>query len=48
MFGDQVYNPNGIYKVTLRVNGDIEEILVDDYIPVNNKGEPFFCQPNKN
>lgn len=48
IFGDQEGMKNGIYRVTLRVNGVIEEILVDDYVPVNSRGEPIFCQPNKN
>lgn len=47
VFGDQSYNKNGIYKVTLRIDGVIQEILVDDFIPVTPSGEPLFCQPNK-
>jgi hypothetical protein len=34
--------------VTLRIGGLIQEIVVDDYVPVNKNGEPIFCQPNKN
>ena len=34
--------------MTLRINGVIEEIVIDDYVPVNKQGEPIFCQPNKN
>lgn len=48
VFGNQTYNPNGIYKVTLRIDGVIQEILVDDFVPVNSNGDPLFCQPNKN
>lgn len=48
IFGDQPGKDNGIYKVTLRINGIIEEIIVDDYVPVNTAGHPIFCQPNKN
>ena len=48
IFGDQPGKANGIYKVTLRINGIIEEIIVDDYVPVNKAGQPIFCQPNKN
>ena len=48
IFGIQEGTKNAIYRVLLRINGVIEEILVDDYVPVNNKGEPIFCQPNKN
>lgn len=32
----------------LRINGIIEEIIIDDYVPVNKLGIPLFCQPNKN
>ncbi len=48
IFGDQPGSKNAIYKVTLRINGVIEEIVVDDFVPVNRQGEPIFCQPNKN
>lgn len=48
IFGDQKFTPSGIYRVKLRVNGTIKEILIDDYIPVNKSGKPLFCQPNKN
>lgn len=47
IFHDQKYNEEGIYKVTLRVNGLVEEVVVDDNIPVNQYGAPIFCQPNK-
>lgn len=32
----------------MRVNGNIEEILVDDYIPLDYTNKPFFCQPHFN
>lgn len=48
MFGNQQYNPEGIYKIQLRIDGVIQEIVIDDYIPVNTEGQPLFCQPNKN
>ena len=32
----------------MRIDGIIQEIVIDDYIPVNSEGEPLFCQPNKN
>ena len=35
MFGDQAYNPSGLYKVPVQINGEIEEVLVDDFVPVN-------------
>lgn len=48
IFGNQTFSPNGIYKVVLRIDGVIQEIIVDDFIPVNKRSEPLFCQPNKN
>ena len=35
MFDGQSYNTTGIYKVMMRINGELEEIVVDDFIPVN-------------
>ena len=46
VFGSQKFNPNGVYKCTLRIDGIIREILIDDYVPVNRAGKPLFCQPN--
>lgn len=34
--------------MTLRISGVVQEIVVDDNVPVNSAGEPIFCQPNKN
>ena len=48
IFGVQQGAKNAIYRVLLRINGIIEEVIVDDFVPVNSKGEPIFCQPNKN
>jgi hypothetical protein len=48
IFGNQKFTPSGIYRVKLRINGFIQEILIDDYIPVNKAEKPLFCQPNKN
>lgn len=47
IFRGQKENPEGIYKVNLRVDGVVEEIIIDDYIPVQENGLPVFCQPNK-
>jgi hypothetical protein len=33
-----MFNQNGIYKVLLRISGDIKEIVVDDWIPINSYG----------
>lgn len=49
VFGDQLeVNVNGIYKVQMRVNGNVEEVMVDDYIPLDFNNRPFFCQPHYN
>ena len=48
IFGVQQGVKNAVYRVLLRINGIIEEVIVDDFVPVNSKGEPIFCQPNKN
>jgi len=47
IFRGQSYNPEGLYKVSLRVDGEVEEVLIDDYIPVHENGQPVFCQPNR-
>ena len=31
----------------MRIDGIIQQIVIDDYIPVNQFGSPIFCQPNK-
>ena len=46
IFADQKESANGLYKVKLRVNGYIREIIVDDFVPVDEDGDPLFCQPN--
>lgn len=43
-----MFNENGIYKVLLRIHGEIREIVVDDWIPINAYNEPLFCQLNGN
>lgn len=35
IFKDQTYNVSGIYKIPMQIDGEIEEIIVDDFIPVN-------------
>ena len=38
-------NASGIYIVQLWVNGKLQPIVVDDYIPVEaESGEPVFCK----
>lgn len=50
VFGEQTEcNQSGIYKVQMRVNGNVEEVLVDDWIPLDySSNRPLFCQPNHN
>jgi hypothetical protein len=48
LFGNQTYNKNGFYKVLLRVNAEVQEIIIDDYVPVNDDGFPIFAKPYKN
>ena len=35
MFGPQNYNEKGIYKIMMRFKGEIQEIIIDDYVPLN-------------
>ena len=35
IFVGQQFNPNGLYRVKLRVNGFIREVIIDDYVPVD-------------
>lgn len=35
LFGDQQYNEKGIYKLMMRYKGEIQEVIIDDYVPVN-------------
>jgi hypothetical protein len=47
IFRGQTANAEGLYKVSLRVDGVVEEVVIDDFVPVNENGKPVFCQPNK-
>lgn len=47
IFRGQTANPEGLYKVSLRVDGTVEEVLIDDFVPVHENGQPVFCQPNR-
>ena len=46
IFKNQSYNHEGIYHLNLRNNGVIEQVVLDDYISVDENGTPLFCQPN--
>lgn len=36
---------NGIYVVRLQHRGELREVIVDDNVPINGKGEPLFAWP---
>ncbi len=36
------YFEAGLYKVCLRIDGKITEIIIDDFIPVKSNGIPIF------
>jgi hypothetical protein len=33
--------------VNLRVDGIVEEVLIDDFVPAQENGLPLFCLPNR-
>jgi hypothetical protein len=42
-------NTEGYYEVTFFINGEAQNIIIDDYIPCNKKTkQPFFCKPRNN
>lgn len=45
IFHGQEYNREGIYRVFLSLDGIIQEVIVDDFIPLNEFDAPIFCQP---
>lgn len=45
LFGEQDYNEKGIYKLMMRYKGEIQEVVIDDYVPVSEHGEPLFSTP---
>lgn len=47
IFANAAINPSGIYRFLLRNNGRIEEIIIDDYVPVDENGEPIFAKSNE-
>mmetsp|Transcript_12866 Transcript_12866/g.25889 ORF Transcript_12866/g.25889 Transcript_12866/m.25889 type:complete len:892 (+) Transcript_12866:113-2788(+) len=36
--GTPIYNPQGVYMVKLWLNGVARQVIVDDYLPVDNEG----------
>lgn len=47
LFGNAVVSPNGIYTFLLRHKGKIEEVIIDDYVPVGETGDPLFSKPTE-
>jgi hypothetical protein len=41
-----VNNGFEIYTFLLRHNGTVEEVIIDDYVPVDEKAEPIFAKPH--
>jgi len=48
LFGTQTYNSAGLYRVLIKKEAEIQEVIIDDYIPVDSQGQPLFCHPNNN
>ena len=45
IFGTEKMNEQGIYMCKLTYNGVYQQVYVDDYFPVNAKGELVFAKP---
>ena len=49
LFNDiDIHHDTGVYMVRLKKDGIMYEIIVDDYIPLQPKGNPSFVQPLRN
>ncbi|CAD8190588.1 unnamed protein product [Paramecium pentaurelia] len=48
LFRHQEYQQNGLYGIFMCNNGILQECVVDDYIPCNQKGYPIFSKANGN
>lgn len=47
LFDIEEVNPYGVYAVWLNVNGEWREVILDDFFPVNRKGEFVFATPTQ-
>lgn len=45
LFPNLEINRSGIYMARILYKGVIREVVVDDYIPVNQQGDPLFAKP---
>ena len=45
IFGNQKFNSNGFYRINLRVKSEIQEVLIDDFVTVDNNDIPLFTKP---
>lgn len=42
------YNKAGLYKIPLKIDGQIQEIIIDDFIPIRTNGVPIFSSSVSN
>jgi calpain-15 len=45
LFPELRLNRQGVYMARLLFRGVLREVVVDDYIPVNQQGDPLFAKP---
>lgn len=45
LFPNLEINKYGIYMARVLHRGVLTEVVVDDYVPVNEEGEPLFAKP---
>lgn len=45
LFPELRLNRHGVYMARLLFRGVLREVVVDDYIPVNQQGDPLFAKP---
>lgn len=47
LFPELRMNRYGLYMARLMYGGVVQEVVVDDYIPVDQQGQPLFAKPAK-
>ena len=45
LFPSLEISPNGIYMARILHNGEYQEVVIDDYFPVNENNKSFFAKP---